>query len=70
MTLTFKYDTPINDFMDIPAGTKVTRIDWSEYEGFTAVEYKGEQFYFSNDNFVEVDLLNELSDNTLVEVGI
>lgn len=52
--LTFKYDAPINEFLVVPAGTKVKIItDWNEYKGFVAVEYKGNQFYFNEQYFVE-----------------
>ncbi|MGM7720566.1 hypothetical protein [uncultured Metabacillus sp.] len=55
MNLTFKYDCEINNCMMIPEGTKVKQFEsWSEYEGFTAFEYKGEKYYVSDHYFVEV----------------
>lgn len=67
MTLTFKYDTPINDYTEIPAGTKVTRYsNWNEYEGFTAVVYEGNIYYFADQNFEEVALLSKLNEKETV----
>lgn len=45
-TLTVQYKTTINEFITIPAGSKVTLVDeWNKYDCFVAIEYKGKQYY-------------------------
>jgi hypothetical protein len=53
--LTFKYDAPISEYREIPAGTEVKYISESdEYEGFVVVEYEGDRYMFSEEYFVEI----------------
>lgn len=55
MNLTLRYDCEITEYITINEGTKVKVYDnWNEYEGFTAIEFKGELYYISDQYFVEV----------------
>jgi len=55
VNLTLKYDCEITDYMIIPEGTEVKLYeDWNEYEGFIAIEYRGEKYYLNEQYFGEV----------------
>jgi hypothetical protein len=63
--LTFKYDAPLSEYREIPAGTKVKYISESDvYEGFVVVEYEGKMYMFSQEYFVEVNT-NKLNDKLI-----
>jgi hypothetical protein len=60
--LTFKYDAPISEYRDIPAGTKVKYVSLSEeYEGFIVVEFEGDLYMFSEEFFEETSIKSKIT---------